>query len=93
MARRARQDNLFANLRAEGYWRLKELFASGRIAIPNDYQSMGELAVLRYSFDSQGRVQMEIKDAMRQRGLPSPDKSDALMLASLESANRTRLWI
>ena len=28
----------------------------------------------------------------RQRGLPSPDKADALMLAFLESANKTRLW-
>ena len=92
VARRASQERIFANLRAEGYWRLKELFASGEIAIPNDHQLMGELAALRYSYDSQGRVLMESKDAMRQRGLPSPDKADALMLAFLESANKTRLW-
>ncbi|PKB71427.1 MAG: hypothetical protein BZY87_06130 [SAR202 cluster bacterium Io17-Chloro-G6] len=92
VARRASQETIFANVRAEGYWRLKELFASGQIAIPNDHQLMGELAALRYSYDSQGRVQMESKDAMRQRGLPSPDKADALMLAFLESANKTRLW-
>ena len=92
VARRARQERLFVNVRAEGYWRLKELFASGEIAIPNDHQLMGELAALRYSFDSQGRVLMESKEAMRQRGLPSPDKADALMLAFLESANKTRLW-
>ena len=93
VARRAQQERLFTNVRAEGYWRLKELFASGEIAIPNDHQLMGELAALRYSFDSQGRVLMESKEAMRQRGLPSPDKADALMLAFVESANKTRLWI
>ncbi len=92
VARRASQERIFANVRAEGYWRLKELFASGEIAIPNDHQLMGELAALRYSYDSQGRVLMESKEAMRQRGLPSPDKADALMLAFLESANKTRLW-
>ena len=92
VARRAHQERLFANVRAEGYWRLRELFKSGEIAIPNDHQLMGELAALRYSFDSQGRVLMESKEAMRQRGLPSPDKADALMLAFLESANKTRLW-
>ena len=92
VARRARQERLFANVRAEGYWRLKELFATGEISIPDDHQLMGELAALRYSFDSQGRVLMESKEAMRQRGLPSPDKADALMLAFLESANKTRLW-
>ena len=93
VARRAQQERLFTNVRAEGYWRLKELFASGDIAIPDDHQLMGELAALRYSFDSQGRVLMESKEAMRQRGLPSPDKADALMLAFVESANKTRLWI
>jgi hypothetical protein len=93
VARRAQQERLFTNVRAEGYWCLKELFASGQIAIPNDHQLMGELAALRYSFDSQGRVLMESKEAMRQRGLPSPDKADALMLAFLESTNKTRLWI
>lgn len=93
VARRAGQDGLFANLRAEGYWRLRELFAACEIAIPNDHQLMGELAALRYSYDSQGRIQMESKEGMRQRGLPSPDKADALMLAFLESANKTRLWV
>ncbi|NQW24089.1 MAG: hypothetical protein HQ475_11645 [SAR202 cluster bacterium] len=92
VARRAKQDSLFANVRAEGYWRLRELFASGQIAIPNDHQLMGELTALRYSYDSQGRVLMESKESMRQRGLPSPDKADALMLAFLEPTNKTRLW-
>ena len=68
VARRARQDTIFANVRTEGYWRLKELFASGQISIPNDHQWMGELAALRYSYDSQGRVPTESKEAMRQRG-------------------------
>ena len=92
VARTARQDDLFANLRAEGYWRLRELFAAGNIVIPQDNQLMGELAAMRYSYDSQGRILMESKDSMRQRGLPSPDKADALMLAFLETQGRFRLW-
>ena len=92
VARAARQDGLFANLRAEGYWRLRELFAAGQITIPRDHQLIGELAALRYSYDSQGRIQMESKEAMRQRGLPSPDKADALMLAFLPPTHRMRLW-
>ena len=92
VARQARQQQVFANLRAEGYWQLRELFASGEIAIPDDNQLIGELAALRYSFDSQGRILMESKDSMRQRGLRSPDKADALMLAYLGPAQRMRLW-
>ena len=83
--------DLFANVRAEGFWRLRELFASGRIAIPPDNQLIGELAALRYSYDSQGRILVESKDSMRQRGLPSPDKADALMLAFLEPPARVKL--
>ena len=62
VARWARQDHLFANLRAEGYWRLRELFAAGTISIPTDNRLMGELAALRYSYDSQGRIIMESKE-------------------------------
>ena len=92
VARRAREDNTFANLRGEGFWRLRDLFATGGISIPADNQLIGELAALRYSYDSRGRILMESKEAMRRRGLPSPDKADALMLAFLEPVDRVRLW-
>ena len=93
VAHAARQKDIFANLRAEGYWRLRELFAAGEISIPPDQQLLGELAALRYSYDSQGRILMESKEAMRQRGIPSPDKADALMLAFVAPVSRARLWI
>ena len=92
VARLARQDKLFANLRAKGYWRLRELFATRSISIPTDSRLMGELAALRYSYDSQGRIIMESKEAMRQRGQASPDLADALMLAFVDSPSRARLW-
>ena len=92
VAHAARQKEVFANLRAEGYWRLRELFASGQISIPSDQQLMGELAALRYSYDSQGRILMESKEAMRQRGIPSPDKADALMLSFIAPVSRARIW-
>ena len=92
VARKARQSQTFANLRAEGYWALRERFASGRISIPADSQLVGELAALRYGYDSDGHIKMESKDDMRKRGLPSPDKADALMLAFLAPANKLGFW-
>ena len=92
VANRARDDKLFANLRAEGCWGMRERFRSGRISIPDDSQLISELTSLRYSYDSSGRIRMESKDDMRRRGLPSPDKADALMLAFLETGGRLRLW-
>ena len=91
-AHAARQRNIFANLRAEGYWRLRELFETREIAIPPDQQLMGELAGLRYKYDSQGRILIESKDDMRKRGVPSPDKADALMLAFVTPLARPRIW-
>ena len=92
VAHAARQKDVFANLRAEGYWRLRELFAAGDLTIPPDQQLMGELAALQYSFDSQGRLLMEAKDDLKKRGLPSPDRADALMLAFVTPLSRPRIW-
>ena len=93
VAHKARQDGLFVNLRAEGYWTLRQRFTSGSISIPADNQLVGELSALRYGYDSQGRIKMESKDDMRKRNLPSPDKADALMLAFLAPSSRLRLWV
>ena len=92
VARAARQEKLFVNLRAEGYWRLRDLFVAGEISIPQDNQLIGELAALRYKFDSGGRLLIESKDEMRKRGIPSPDKADALMLAFIGPKGKVRLW-
>ena len=91
-AHSARQKGVFANIRAEGYWKLRDLFAAGAIAIPEDQRLLGELAALRYSFDSQGRLLMESKEDMRKRGVPSPDRADALMLAFVTPVTRPRIW-
>ena len=92
VAQRARQDRKYVNLRAEGYWGLRERFTTGHISIPDDNELTSELASLRYSYDSSGRIKIESKDEMRKRGLSSPDKADALMLAFLDPSSRMQLW-
>ena len=74
-----------ANLRAEGYWTLARRFREHTIRIPRDAELIAELASLRYRYNSRGKVLMESKDDMKRRGLPSPDKADALMLAFLDT--------
>ncbi len=72
------------NRRAEGYQMLARRFAEGRIRIPRDVELIKELEELRYEPDSQGKIRMESKRDMRRRGIWSPDKADALMLAFLD---------
>ena len=93
VAHAARQKGIFANLRAEGYWRLRDLFYTGQIAIPPDQQLMGELAAMQYGFDSQGRILLESKEDMRKQGIASPDRADALMLSFVAPSSRPRIWV
>jgi hypothetical protein len=74
----------FANLRAQGYWQLRERFLNGAIDIdPEDDDLANQLASIRYKRTSKGKILIESKDDMKRRGLPSPDEADALMLAFL----------
>jgi hypothetical protein len=72
----------FLNARAEWYWGLRQRFEDGDIDIdPDDDELAAQLGALRYKFTSRGQIQIESKDDMRKRGLPSPDRADAVMLA------------
>lgn len=77
-AERARQPARFANRRAERFWWMREAFEQGLVDLdPADGELAAQLAGLRYRFDGRGRLLMESKDAMRARGVPSPDAADA----------------
>jgi hypothetical protein len=93
VAQRASRPEHFANLRAELYDGLRERFQQGRIAIPDDQALVAELASLKYSFTSSGQVRLEGKEDLRSRGLPSPDRADALMLAFASGTRRAyKVW-
>ena len=92
VGRASHDPNRFANLRAEGYWNLRQMITNGEVFLPSDKELMGELAALKYSFNSTGQLLVESKDDMRKRGIRSPDKADALMLAFLPYRRRVKLW-
>jgi len=77
-----------ANVRAEAYWQLADRFIKGEISIPDDLELIAQTSSIKYKFDSHGRLQIESKEDMKKRGLKSPDKTDALMLAFMEAPNR-----
>lgn len=71
----------YANLKAELYWALRERFADGDVAGLSDQPAITQLSDLRYKHDSRGRVVIESKDDARKRGVKSPDRAEAIMLA------------
>jgi hypothetical protein len=71
----------FVNLRAQFYQALADAFERDQVEGLTDETTIGQLAGLLYEFDSQGRTRIESKEKARKRGVPSPDRADALMLA------------
>ena len=69
----------FVNKRAEWFWSLRERFENAEIDIdPDDEDLAAQLGSIKWKLTSRGQVQIESKDEMRKRGLPSPDRADAL---------------
>ncbi|MGI5223517.1 hypothetical protein [Actinoallomurus sp. CA-142502] len=72
----------FANARAEWWWGLRQRFEAGDIDIAADDDELAaQLGTVKFKYTARGQVLIESKDDMRKRGLPSPDRADAVMLA------------
>ena len=75
----------FVNARAQWYWGLRKLFEFGQVDLdPADDELASQLGSIRYELDSKSRIKIESKDDMKARGMPSPDRADAMMLAYAE---------
>lgn len=74
----------FMRLRDELWFQCKEWLATRRVRLPKDDQLRDDLCGIKFTFTSDGRLQVESKERMRARGLPSPDSADALILSLTE---------
>jgi hypothetical protein len=54
---------------------------------PDDDKLAAQLGSIKWGIDSRGRIKIESKDDMRKRGLPSPDRADAMAIAFAGRAN------
>lgn len=73
------ENTRFYRTREELAWRVRELFESRIISIPDDTMLIGELSSIRYS-DESGKIKLESKLDTRRRIGRSPNKFDALAL-------------
>lgn len=74
----------YGRLRDELWVRCREWLETRSVRLPRDDQLREDLVSPRYSFLSDGRLQVESKGLMRARGRPSPDAADALNLTFAE---------
>lgn len=71
----------FVNLKAQYYQVLADALERDEVHGLRDDLTIGQLAGIIYEVDSHGRTKIESKETARARGIPSPDRADALMLA------------
>jgi phage terminase large subunit len=73
-------DDHYVNATGVMWGFLREAMRTDELAIPNDDDLIGQLTTRKYKVTPRG-IQLETKDEMRKRKLPSPDRADALALA------------
>jgi phage terminase large subunit len=71
----------FQLLRDELFFALRDRFRDGDIRLPDDTRLREQLAALTYSITPRGQQSVCSKDELARRGIPSPDRADALALA------------
>lgn len=69
----------YANLRAEMWGNMRDWLGKYG-CLPDDRELRDDLVGVEYGFSNTGSIQLEKKDDMKQRGLPSPDVGDALAM-------------
>ena len=90
----ARDSTKYSNRKAELYWEFRLRAESGDLAGLNDDRSIGQLAGLRYSHNSRGQVVIESKEQARKRGVKSPDRAEAIILAFAQARPLPRVrWL
>lgn len=70
----------FFQLRDELWWRMRDEFEAGTISIPLDDELMEQLSAPSFEENGKGQIVVESKKKMRARGIPSPNKADALLI-------------
>jgi hypothetical protein len=74
----------FYNKRAEDYWHLREMAESGMLDLPEqgeDDDLLAQLGSIKWKVMPGGKIIIESKEDMKKRGMPSPDRADAVMMA------------
>ena len=71
----------FVNLKAELFWGVRMRFESCDVAGLMDDKTIAQLASIRYQHNARGQVVIESKEEARKRGVRSPDRAEAMMLA------------
>ena len=87
VAMKADEASKFANQRAEMWWAARTLLqpdGETTTTFNIDTKTIAQLTAPTFKTNSTGRIQIEAKADMKKRGMSSPDRAEALLLALYE---------
>lgn len=89
VAQTAHDKDRFVNQRAEMWWTARELLQPDEhgqqvMSLDVDRRAVAQLSAPSYRSNSSGRLQIESKADMARRGVGSPDRAEAVLLAVFE---------
>jgi hypothetical protein len=67
-------------LRDEIWFRGRQWLQDGACILPQDNALKAELVSVKYAMQPSGKIKVESKDEMRERGMRSPDLADSFLL-------------
>lgn len=76
----------YLNLRAELWFRGRDWLEKRDCSLNGDEKTGAELVGPRYKYTSSAKRQVESKDDMKKRGMPSPNRADAFLLTLASEA-------
>ena len=94
VAERAHDSNKFVSQKAEMWWTMRQLIQPDEtgmqgVMLDVDRKTIAQLTGPTYKTNSSGKIQIESKVDMKRRGLNSPDRAEALLLALFEPPEKT----
>ncbi len=76
--------DLYDNITTYLWATVKTKLEAGEICLENDNELVAQLSCRKYRLTSRGKIILESKDEMKQRGVESPDRADAVALSCFE---------
>lgn len=75
------QPKLFANMKAELYWSVRERFQQSLVGNLKDAETVKQISSIKWGTNPQtGLIEVESKKQLAKRGVASPDRAESLML-------------
>jgi hypothetical protein len=88
-----RNKDKYVNRKAEVYWQFHERVKAGDLAGLTDDKAIAQLASIRYGHNHRGQIEIESKEDARKRGVKSPDRAEAVILAFAEAQDSFQGWL